>query len=104
VNKPDISVAALLERIESEAEIADGRTVRLCRDANGSLWIVDDAERVVPLREFAGHCSAAARQLAARERVAALRRRTARVTEALVRIARAIGQVAARVPATDSRK
>ena len=56
MNKPDISVTALLERIESEAQIADGRTVRLCRDASGNYWVVDGAERVVSLREFAGEC------------------------------------------------
>ena len=53
MNKPDISLTTLLERIESEAQIADGRTVRLCRDESGNYWVVDGAERVVSLREFA---------------------------------------------------
>ena len=74
MNKPNISVSALLERIESEAQIADGRTVQLCRDPNGNYWVVDGAERVLPLRQFAAECRAAGREFAARERAEALRR------------------------------
>ena len=43
-------------------EIADGRTVRLCRDPSGNYWVVDGAERVVSLREFVGECRVAGHQ------------------------------------------
>jgi hypothetical protein len=86
MNKPDISLTTLLERIESEAQIADGRTVRLCRDASGNYWVVDGAERVVSLREFAGECRIAAREFCARERAEALRRIATSMKEAFARV------------------
>ena len=86
MNKPDISLTTLLERIESEAQIADGRTVRLCRDASGNYWVVDGAERVVALREFAGECRIAAREFCARERAEALRRIVTSMKEAFARV------------------
>jgi hypothetical protein len=90
MNKPDISVTALLERIESESQIADGRTVRLCRDAGGNYWVVDGAERVVSLREFAGECRIAAREFAARERAEALRRIATSMKEAFARVVKGL--------------
>ena len=88
MNKPNISVSALLERIESEAQIADGRTVQLCRDPNGNYWVVDGAERVLPLRQFAAECRAAGGEFAARERAEALRRIARRAKEAFARLAK----------------
>ena len=88
MNKPSTSLTELLERIESEAQIADGRTVRLCRDASGNYWVVDGDERVVSLREFAGECRVAAREFCARERVEALRRIATSMKEAFTRIAK----------------
>jgi hypothetical protein len=89
MNKPDISVTALLERIESEAQIADGRTLRLCRDASGNYWVVDGAERVVSLNEFASDCGIRARQLCERERSKVLREFAVSVKRAIARIATA---------------
>lgn len=89
MNKPDISLTTLLERLESETETADGRTVRLCRDPSGNYWVVDGAERVVPLEEFATECHAGARQFAARERAEAFRRIVIGVKEAFARVAKA---------------
>ena len=88
MNKQSISVTTLLERIESEAQIADGRTLRLCRDASGNYWVVDGAERVVSLREFAGECRIAAREFCARERAEALRRIATGMKEAFARVAK----------------
>jgi hypothetical protein len=67
------SVQALLERIESELQTADGRNAKVCRDANGNFWVVDAAERVVPLNEFASDCASMARQSCERERAQAMR-------------------------------
>ena len=44
MNKPGTSVTALLERLESEFETADGRTARLCRDARGNYWVIEGAQ------------------------------------------------------------
>jgi hypothetical protein len=84
-----ISLTSLLERLESEINTADGRTVRLCRDASGSYWVVDGAERVVSLSEFAADCAPAARQLCERERAKALREFAVSVKRAFARIATA---------------
>jgi hypothetical protein len=73
MNKPDTSLNALLERLESKWEIADGRTVRLCRDAHGGYWVIDDAERIVPLAEFADDYHTRSHAVVARERAAAMR-------------------------------
>ncbi len=73
MNKPDNSLSTLLEQLESEWETADGRTLRVCRDARGGYWVIDDAERVVPLAEFADDYHARSRSVVARERAAALR-------------------------------
>jgi hypothetical protein len=86
MNKPDISLTTLLERIESEAQIADGRTVRLCRDASGNYWVVDGAERVVSLREFAAECHVAGRAFAARERAETFRRIAAGMRKAFAHV------------------
>jgi hypothetical protein len=90
MNKPDTSLTTLLERIESEAQIADGRTVRLCRDASGNYWVVDGAERVVSLREFAGECRIAAREFAARERAETFRRLATSMKEAFARVVKGL--------------
>jgi hypothetical protein len=82
------SIAALLERFEYELQTADGRTIRVCRDANGNLWVIDDVERVEPLREFASDCGPAARQLCERERAQAMRELAAWVKQAILRAAR----------------
>ena len=63
MNKQSNSVQALLARLESEIEIADGRSARLCRDQIGNYWIVDESERVMSLHEFAGVCRSSARVL-----------------------------------------
>ncbi len=73
MNKPNNSLTTLLEQLESEWETADGRTVRLCRDARGGYWVIDAAERIVPLAEFADDYHARSRSAVARERTAALR-------------------------------
>ena len=66
MNKPSISLATLLERVESEIETANGRTVRLCRDPNGNYWVVDGAERVMSLqRHSPRECNVAAREFCA---------------------------------------
>ena len=96
MNKAEISLTTLLERLESEFETADGRTVRLCRDASGNYWVVDGAERVVPLSAFAADCGAAARQLRARE-VGALRGRlVARMREVFARVTKGSQRVSAK--------
>jgi hypothetical protein len=86
MNKPNTSLTALLERIESEVQTADGRTVRLCRDPNGNYWVIDGAERIVSLSEFAAQCHIAAREFCARERAETFRRLAASVKEAFVRV------------------
>jgi hypothetical protein len=81
------SVQALLERLESEINTADGRTVQVCRDANGNYWVVDGAERIVSLSEFASDCGCAARQLCERERAEMFRQLVASVKQAVARAA-----------------
>lgn len=90
MNTTAISLTTLLERMESQIETADGRTVRLCRDARGNFWVVDDAERAVPLSEFASDLAPAARLLGARERAKAMRALEASVKGAIARAMRAL--------------
>jgi hypothetical protein len=90
MNKPRMSLTTLLERIESEIQTEDGRTVRLCRDASGNYWVVDGAERVVSLSEFAAESHIAAREFCARERAEALRRIATRMKEAFARVAKGL--------------
>jgi hypothetical protein len=92
MNKPDASLSALLERLESEWEIADGRTVRLCRDAHGGYWVIDGAERIVPLAEFADDYHARSRSLIARERAAAMREIANGVQAAFARVVARVQQ------------
>jgi hypothetical protein len=81
-----MSAQALLERLESELQTADGRTVKVCRDANGNFWMVDDAERVVSLSEFASDIAPQARRLCERERTQAMREIAASVKRAVARV------------------
>src|SRR5262245_14524178 len=90
MNNSAFTVTKLLERVESESQIADGRTVRLCRDPNGSYWVVDDAERVVPLNQFAAECRSAARHFAAMERGEFLRRIAGWTKSAVARVAKVL--------------
>ena len=97
MNRPGISVSTLLERIVSESEIADGRTVRLCRDANGNYWVVDGAERVVSLREFVVQCNVAPREFCAHARAETVGRIAAAAKEAFARVAQAVQRLGAKV-------
>ena len=97
MNMPSISLSELLERIVSEGETADGRTVRLCRDPNGGYWVVDRAERIVPLREFAMQPTITAREFRAVARAETVGRIAERTREALARIAQAVHWMGARV-------
>jgi hypothetical protein len=90
MNKHSTSLATLLERMESEIETANGRTVRLCRDPNGNYWVVDGAERVVSLGEFAAECHIAAREFCAQARAELFRRSITRAKEAFVRIVKGV--------------
>jgi len=90
MNRQSISLATLLERIESEIETANGRTVRLCRDPQGGYWVIEDAERVMSLSEFAGQCKLEAREFCAQARAELFRRSIARAKEALVRMVKAV--------------
>lgn len=89
MTNPGISLASLLERLESELQTADGRIARLCRDANGNYWVIDGAERVVSLNEFASDCGIRARQLCERERSKVFREFAVSVKRAIARIATA---------------
>ncbi len=90
MNKPSISLTTLLERLESEIETANGRTVRLCRDPHGNYWVIDGAERVVSLSEFAAECPSAAREFYAVKRAEALRRIAVATKEAFARVAKGL--------------
>jgi hypothetical protein len=90
MNKPDISVTALLERAEYEIETANGRTAWVCRDERGDFWVVDGAERVVSLYDFADQCHVVAREFCARERAEALRRIAAGMKEAFARVVKGL--------------
>jgi hypothetical protein len=89
MNTPAISLTTLLERMESEIETADGRTVQVCRDANGNRWVVDGTERIVSLNEFASECGSMARQLCAHERAKMFRHLVVLVKQAVARAATA---------------
>jgi hypothetical protein len=80
-----MSARALLERLESELQTADGRTVKVCRDANGNFWVIDAAERVMPLSEFASDIAPHARGFCERERTQAMREIAASVKRAVAR-------------------
>jgi hypothetical protein len=96
MNKPTTTLAKLLEHVESELETANG-LVRLCRDPNGgSYWIVDGAERVMSLREFAGQCNIAARQFCAQARAEWFRRMIISARQAFAGIAKALQQTRAK--------
>jgi hypothetical protein len=83
-------IAALIERFDSELQTADGRTIKVCRDANGNFWVIDDAERVMSLNEFASDLAPQARQLCERERAQAMRELVTSVRRAVVRAVRAL--------------
>lgn len=97
MNKPTNSLTTLLERIEGELQTPDGRTVLVCRDATGRHWVVDRAERIVPLSEFAVHCSVAARQYEAQARAEDMRRLVSMVKEAFARAAKRLQRAGVRV-------
>ena len=90
MNQPTTSLAMLLKQVESEIETANGRTVRLCRDPNGNYWVVEGAERVMPLSTFAAECNVAAREFCAQARAESFRRLAARAKEALARIVKGL--------------
>lgn len=83
-------ISALIEGFESEFRTADGRTIKVCRDANGNFWVVDDAERVMSLNEFASDLAPHARALCERERAQAMREVVASVKRAVVRAVQAL--------------
>jgi hypothetical protein len=90
MNKPAISVTTLLERAEYEIETANGRTAWLCRDERGDFWVVDGAERVVSLYDFADECQIAARTIRSHEVRAAARGIAASLKEAVARVAKGL--------------
>jgi hypothetical protein len=90
MNKPAISVTALLERAEYEIGTANGRAAWVCRDERGDFWVVDSAERIVSLYDFADECQIAARAIRAHEVVAAARGIAGAVKEAFARIAKGL--------------
>jgi hypothetical protein len=91
-----ISLSTLLERILSECELADGRTVRLCRDANGGYWVVDGAERIMSLREFDAPGNVAAREFRDLARAESLGRLMSRAKEALAHVAQGVQRIGAK--------
>lgn len=84
------SISALIERADSELQTADGRTIKVCRDANGNFWVVDGAERVMSLNEFASDLAPQARQLCERERAQAMREIATSAKRAVVRAVQAL--------------
>jgi hypothetical protein len=97
MNEPANSLALLLERVECELQAPDGRTVQVCRDANGREWVVDRAERIVPLAEFATGCGAAAYEYRTRARAEEMRRLAGRTKDVLARVAKRLHALGARV-------
>jgi hypothetical protein len=97
MKRPATSLSTLLERIVSECELADGRTVRLCRDANGGYWVVDRAERILPLREFDAPGDVTAAEFRALARAETAGRVAARAREAFARVTQSIRRAGARV-------
>jgi hypothetical protein len=96
MTKPTIAPTTLLERFEGEVQTADGRSARVCRDPDGAYWVVDGAERVVPLAQFAAECRLAAQECAARARAEELRRLADLARGAIVRFARNLRRIGAR--------
>lgn|SRR5512134_79916 len=90
MNKPTTSVTTLLERAEYEIETASGRTAWVCRDERGDFWVVDGAERVVSLYDFADQCQVAARMVCGQERAAAARRMATSLKGAFARIVKGL--------------
>ena len=84
------SISALIESLESEFQTADGRTLKVCRDANGNFWVVDGAERVMSLSEFASDIAPHARQHCERGRAQAMRELVSSVKRAVARAAQAL--------------
>jgi hypothetical protein len=97
MTKPTSTLTDLLERIECELQTPDGRTVRVCRDASGKEWVVDRAERIVPLSEFAAGCGAAAQEYRQRARAEEMRRLAGVLQEACARVAQRLRRIGARV-------
>ncbi|MFO1363070.1 MAG: hypothetical protein U1F45_11425 [Burkholderiales bacterium] len=89
ISKQTRSVPILLERIESELQTADGRNVRICRDAQGDFWVVDAAARIIALGDFAADCARVARRSRARARAQAMREIVGSVKRAFARAVRA---------------
>src|SRR5262245_34026271 len=90
MNKPTTSLSMLLKQVESEIETANGRTVRLCRDPHGGYWIVEGAERVMSVSEFAGQCKVEAREFCAQARAEAFRGFVAGARDAMARVAKSL--------------
>ena len=90
MNKPAISVTRLLERAEYEIETASGRTAWVCRDERGDFWVVDGAERVVSVYDFADECRIAGRMAYRRERAAVARAIATSMKEAFTRVVKGL--------------
>ena len=90
MTKPAISVTTLLERAEYEIETASGRTAWICRDERGDFWVVDGAERVVSVYDFALECRIAGRMAYRRERAAMARAIATSMKGALARAVKAL--------------
>jgi len=90
MNKPATSVTALLERAEYEIETASGRAAWVCRDARGDFWVVDGAERVVSLYDFADECQIAGRMAYRQERAAVARAIATSLKEVVARFAKVL--------------
>jgi alkylation response protein AidB-like acyl-CoA dehydrogenase len=90
MNRPAKPVTQLLERAEYEIETANGRTARVCRDERGDFWVVDGAERVVSLYDFADECQVAARMVCGQDRAAATRGIATSLREAFARAVKAL--------------
>jgi hypothetical protein len=97
MTKPTSTLTDLLERMECELQTPDGRIVRVCRDANGREWVVDHAERIVPLSEFALGCSVAAQEYYHRAHAEEMRRLARVLKEAFARVAQRLQRLGARV-------
>ncbi len=96
MNEPGISVSKLLERTEYEIETANGRTARVCRDERGDFWVVDGAERVVSLFDFAGDCQVAAQALREAARGQMLQWIATGTRAAIARVAKAVQRAGAK--------
>jgi hypothetical protein len=89
-------VTALLERAEYEIETASGRAAWVCRDERGDFWVVDGAERVVSVYDFADECQLAGRIAYRRERAAAAHAIATGLKEAITRFVKALRRPAAK--------